>query len=108
MGAYAKKLEKTHNDSIGAITGTKDRPMIKVVGHPFANRDGKIRYSRWVMESMVGRILSRNELVHHINGDSKDNRKENLALCNKAWHQAYHRRGRDGKEANVLWYGAFQ
>lgn len=54
--------------------------------HPNAvrpNRSGKPRYvaeHRLVMEDLLGRFLTRKEVVHHRNGDTLDNRPENLQL----------------------------
>ena len=36
---------------------------------------------RHVIEQNLGRKLGRNEYVYHINGDIRDNRIENLLLC---------------------------
>ena len=42
---------------------------------------------RRIMEEYIGRKLTANEVVHHINGNKLDNRIENLKLTNRVEHQ---------------------
>jgi len=49
---------------------------------------------RHVMQEHLGRKLTRNEVVHHINDRPRDNRIENLQLMSRAEHaQLHHGRG---------------
>src|SRR5438552_679889 len=56
--------------------------------------DGR-RY-RWRMEHVLcaervlGRRLKRGEVVHHINGDTTDNRNKNLLVCTHGYHMLLH------------------
>lgn len=60
--------------------GNYDYYLIKNRDHPFANHAGYIREHRLVMEKHIGRYLTKQEVVHHINSDTLDNRIENLEL----------------------------
>lgn len=48
--------------------------------HPFANRHGYVREHRLVMEQMLGRYLTRKEVVDHIDRDGLNNDPSNLRL----------------------------
>mgnify|MGYP000855394908 FL=1 len=49
-------------------------------GHPHATRHGYVREHRLVMEAKLGRYLTRQEVVHHIDGDRGNNHPDNLAV----------------------------
>ncbi|KKN62510.1 hypothetical protein LCGC14_0511260 [marine sediment metagenome] len=41
----------------------------------------------------MGRPLTTHDLVHHLNGDTLDNRTENLAVLSRPEHQMLHMQG---------------
>lgn len=49
---------------------------------------------RYIVEQRIGRKLLRSEHVHHRNGDTLDNRPENLELLTSAAHSALHNKAR--------------
>jgi len=75
--------------------------------HPYADANSHILEHRLVMEEHLGRFLKPEEVVHHINEDVSDNRRENLMLFpSNAEHTKFHRRmrksalNRDGDESD--------
>lgn len=59
--------------------------------HPMADKRGRILEHRYLMAAHIGRPLSSDEIVHHINGNGFDNRVENLELMKRGEHTKIHR-----------------
>lgn len=53
---------------------------IKDFSHPNCGKQGYVAIHRIVMEKHLNRLLTKQEVVHHINHDMTDNRIENLEL----------------------------
>jgi hypothetical protein len=68
----------------------KGRIGVYLPDHPGANNRGYVLRSRIVIENKIGRILSRNEHVHHKNRNKLDDSEENLELTNSSIHAKEH------------------
>jgi len=70
--------------------GGKKYTLIYMPEHPFSTKKGYVREHRLVMEQHLGRYLDDNEVVHHINGETQDNRVDNLEVMSWADHRREH------------------
>jgi uncharacterized C2H2 Zn-finger protein len=61
-----------------------------VPGHPNATKHNYVLEHRVVIENHYQRFLYANEVVHHKNGNKKDNRLCNLELMTDSEHRAMH------------------
>lgn len=59
--------------------------------HPNATKKGYVAEHRLVAEKTIGRMLTKNEDVHHINGIKTDNRPENLLVLTHSEHIKLHK-----------------
>lgn len=65
--------------------------------HPKRTKNDYVLHHRVVMENMLGRMLTDNEIVHHINGNKKDNRESNLEVMDDSSHARHHMTKQDKK-----------
>lgn len=59
---------------------------LRMKEHPNVLSNGYVAEHRYVMEQKIGRLLTRWEHVHHINGNKHDNNPDNLELVNGQTH----------------------
>lgn len=64
--------------------------MIWRPDHPNARKGGWILEHRYVISQHLGRPLQTHEVVHHINGDKRDNRIDNLEITDASVHAKHH------------------
>lgn len=99
----SKSAEATGKNRSKELCGSKN-PMWK--GGTYLHEgyrnvwvNGKYRKEHdLVMEKKIGRKLTKDEVVHHINGNKLDNRIENLELMTKSTHISYHDSLRKGRK----------
>ena len=75
--------------------------------HENATKQGYIPEHRLKIIQKIGRPLKENEVVHHINGNKRDNRLKNLLLLTDSEHKKLHAsmRNRDDNNRFSLSYG---
>jgi hypothetical protein len=89
----SKIREKNPMWNGGIYKTTHGYLMIKFSEHPFADRQGYIQEHRLKVEVKIGRYLTKEEKIHHINGIKTDNRIENLMLFpNDSKHHKFHQK----------------
>lgn len=71
--------------------------------HPFSNKHGYVIRSRFVTEECLNRYLERNDVIHHINGITIDDRPENLYIFYSILdHSKYHRTDKRELKSNLI------
>lgn len=67
------------------------------------DRENKVLEHRAVMEKKLGRKLTSEEIVHHIDGNKLNNHPDNLVLTNRSEHIDMHR-----EEIQDAWYKSLE
>lgn len=92
---HKDNISKSKRVGIGNKSETKAGYIrIYFPDHPKSDAYGYILEHDLIMECYIGRWLKENEVVHHINGDRKDNRLKNLQLMTRSEHTKLHRNKR--------------
>jgi|TARA_Y100000296_G_C4954322_1_gene147775 5-methylcytosine-specific restriction endonuclease McrA len=64
--------------------------LIYAPNHHLADTKGYAPEHRLVAEAQLGRTITKDDHVHHINGDKTDNRPANLVVLSAQEHSQHH------------------
>ena len=92
ISAAKSGYRKSDNYEFGGHEKLRRDGYVKVYApeHPNCTTDGYVMKHTLVMEKQIGRYLTENEVVHHINRIRNDNRIENLHLMTFKEHAELH------------------
>ena len=77
--------------------------MVYFPKHPNADKNGCIEEHRVVVEAFIGRLLTKEEVVHHINEVKADNAISNLMLFpTQSAHMKFHTKIRQHGMTNPI------
>ncbi len=97
-----KRIGKNNPHWKGGIMFDKERKLIYTPNHPNPDFLKKYVYEyRLIAEKHLGRYLKSGEVIHHINGNSLDNRIENLYVCTQSVHVKIHHKKIECEHGNI-------
>lgn len=86
--------KKCHYNGLNGYGHTKSHnrgyAVCYVPDHPNSHSDGYAMLHTVLMEIHIGRYLTDNEVVHHLDGNRNNNDINNLALMTRKEHQSMH------------------
>ena len=88
--------------SIKSITKRKDKNKKSSYYNYFSSNGKTVPEHRIIAEYKIGRSLNKEEVVHHINRNSLDNRLENLQIMHHQAHSKLHGQDKLGKNNPVF------
>jgi hypothetical protein len=103
------KGELNHRWRGGKTLGCSGYVRIMNISHPRADKYGYVGEHILVVENHIGRMLDRQNVVHHINGIKYDNHIENLQIfATRSEHTQHHTRMKAEAECgNPEWRKCF-
>lgn len=93
LAGYQSKVKNTFEPKVGTIVVDKDGYPQIYIGKNYPYRTGGYRHIRehqYIMEMHLKRRLEKGEVVHHIDGDKKNNNIDNLYLTTIEEHNKLH------------------
>jgi len=90
---YQSKIKNKFTNRVGAVISGKEGYPEVYIGKDYPYRPGGYRCIRehiFVMETHLQRRIEKGEIVHHIDGNKRNNNLENLFLTTVAEHNKLH------------------
>lgn len=106
MKKNAKRGSKNHNWKGGKYFSIDGYIFVRSLKHPFVSKNGYVFEHRLIIEKHLGRFIDKNEVVHHINKITNDNRSENLmAFISNSAHKRFHKNPNNVKPFEIIFDG---
>ena len=93
LAGYESKVKNIFEPKVGSVIIDKEGYPQVYIGKNYPYREGgytHIREHQYVMEIHLGRRLEKGEIVHHIDGNKKNNSLDNLYLTTVEEHTKLH------------------
>jgi len=90
----------------GLVLADNGHLMARAPWHPNRNKNNQVPLAHLLLEDCLGRYLTENEVVHHIDGDPLNNSLRNLQLMTLSSHVKLHnltrKRGQNGQFLKIV------
>lgn len=110
LAARKGRVGNKHLPRLNGSHGSKGAKiwMCYLPDHPRANHQGHVKEHIFIWEQETGLCLPSGWVVHHLNGDSLDNRFENLMALSNSQHSRFHADARraygSGRQSCPGWF----